>query len=174
MSLKGKKILVLADNYFEESELIYSVYRLREEEAEVVVASPAKGPLTGKNHMHPFPVDESVDNINSESFDGVVIPGGFAPDLLRRSKRVLDLVREFNEQKKPIAAVCHGGWVLISAGIVNGRKATSVSAIRDDMVNAGVNYVDEPVVVDSNLITSRVPADMGPWMKAVIKAFAEQ
>ncbi|MBP1931876.1 type 1 glutamine amidotransferase domain-containing protein [Ammoniphilus resinae] len=174
MNLNGKRILVLTDNYFEESEVIYTIYRLREEEAEVVVAAPGKSPLTGKNHMHPFPVDASVDNISSESFDGVVIPGGFAPDLLRRSGRVLDLVREFNEQEKPIAAVCHGGWVLISAGIVNGRKATSVSAIRDDMVNAGVNFLDEPVVVDSNLITSRVPADMGPWMKAIIKAFIER
>jgi protease I len=172
MSLSGKSVLVLAANYFEESELLYAVYRLKEENANVVIGGVDTNPLTGKNHMHPFAVDVAVGDIRSEDFAGVVIPGGFAPDLLRRSARVLELVREFDQQKKPVATVCHGGWVPISAGIVSGRRATSVSAIKDDMVNAGVIYVDEPVVIDENLITSRVPADMGPWMKAVIEALA--
>jgi protease I len=170
MSLAGKKVLVLTANYFEESELIYAVYRLLEEEAQVTVASPDGAALTGKNHMTPFPVDTSYDDIEAASFDAVVIPGGFAPDLVRRFPKALQVVRELDAVRKPVATVCHGGWVPISAGIVNGRKATSVSAIKDDMINAGVNFVDEPVVVDGNLITSRVPADMGPWMKAVIEA----
>lgn len=170
MSLAGKKVLVLTANYFEESELIYAVYRLKEEEADVTVASPDGAPLTGKNHMSPFPVDASYDDVTASDFDAVVIPGGFAPDLVRRFPKALDLVRATDAAKKPVATVCHGGWVAISAGIVKGRKATAVSAIKDDMVNAGVDFVDEPVVVDDNLITSRVPADMGPWMKAVIEA----
>jgi len=170
MSLAGKKVLVLTANYFEESELIYPVYRLREEDAEVTVASPDGAALTGKNHMSPFPVDASYDDLDAGSFDAVIVPGGFAPDLVRRFPKALQLVREIDAAEKPVATVCHGGWVAISAGIVEGRKATSVSAIKDDMVNAGVNFVDEAVVVDGNLITSRVPADMGPWMKAVIEA----
>lgn len=170
MSLSGKKVLVLTANYFEESELIYAVYRLREEGAEVTVASPDGAALTGKNHMSPFPVDASYDAVGANSFDAVVIPGGFAPDLVRRFPKALELVRDLNAANKPVATVCHGGWVAISAGIVDGRKATAVSAIKDDMVNAGVNFVDEPVVIDGNLITSRVPADMGAWMKALIEA----
>ncbi|WP_232716874.1 type 1 glutamine amidotransferase domain-containing protein [Gordonia metallireducens] len=170
MSLANKKVLVLTANYFEESELIYAVYRLREEGAEVTVASPDGAALTGKNHMSPFPADTSYDALGAGSFDAVVIPGGFAPDLVRRYPKALELVREINAANKPVATVCHGGWVAISAGIVKGRKATAVSAIKDDMVNAGVEFVDEPVVTDGNLITSRVPADMGLWMKAVIEA----
>lgn len=172
MSLNGKKILVLAADYFEESELIYVVYRLKEEEADVVVAGVTSAAVKGKNGMDAFPVDASVDDVTVSDFDAVVIPGGFAPDLLRRSARVLDVVREMNSAGKIVATVCHGGWVPISAGIVSGRRATSVSAIKDDMVNAGAEYVDEAVVIDGNLITSRVPADMGPWMRAVIANLA--
>ncbi len=172
MSLNGKRVLVLAADYFEESELLFTVYRLKEEDADVVVAGVTNASIKGKNGMAAFPVDASVDDITPSTFDAVVITGGFAPDLLRRSARVLDVVREMNAAGKVVATVCHGGWVPISAGIVSGRKATSVSAIKDDMVNAGVSFIDEPVVVDGNLITSRVPADMGPWLKAVIAALA--
>ena len=99
-----------------------------------------------------------------------MIPGGYAPDKLRRSKAVLGLVEAFNAAAKPIAFICHAGWVPISAGIVKGRRATSVDAIRDDMVNAGVDWVDEACVVDGNLISARVPGDLGPWMKALLVA----
>lgn len=173
MSLNSKRVLVLAADYFEESELLYTVYRLKEEEIEVVVAGVTASAIKGKNGMAAFPVDISVDDVDTATFDAVVIPGGFAPDLLRRSARVLDVVREMDAAGKPVATVCHGGWVPISAGIVSGRKATSVAAIKDDLINAGVAYIDEAVVVDGNLITSRVPADMGPWMKAVIAALEE-
>ena len=105
-------------------------------------------------------------------FDALVIPGGFAPDKLRRSQTVLDLVRAFDEASKPIAFICHAGWVPISARILVGRRATSVGAIRDDMVNAGADWVDEATVVDGNLISARTPADLGPWMKALLKALA--
>jgi protease I len=103
-------------------------------------------------------------------FDALVIPGGYAPDKLRRSAEVLDLVRSFDDAGKPIAFICHAGWVPISAKILKGRRATSVAAIRDDMENAGVDWVDEATVVDGNLISARTPADLGPWMKALLAA----
>ena len=103
-------------------------------------------------------------------FDALVIPGGFAPDKLRRYDSVLDLVRAFDSAGKPVAFICHAGWVPISAGILKGRRATSVGAIRDDMVNAGVDWVDSETVVDGNLISARTPDDLGPWMRALISA----
>jgi len=111
-----------------------------------------------------------VSEVGEADFDALVIPGGYAPDKLRRSPEVLDLVRAFDDRGKPIAFICHAGWVPISAKIVKGRRATSVAAIRDDMVNAGVDWVDEATVVDGNLISARTPADLGPWMKALLAA----
>jgi protease I len=108
--------------------------------------------------------------VAADDFSALVIPGGFAPDKLRRSPEVLALVNAFHDAGKPIAFICHAGWVPISAGILKGRRATSVGAIRDDMVNAGVDWVDEPTVVDANLISARTPADLGPWMKALLAA----
>jgi protease I len=116
------------------------------------------------------PVDTTVEEISAESFDALVIPGGFAPDKLRRSAKVLDLVKAFDTAGKPIAFICHAGWVPISARILNGRRATSVSAIRDDMENAGVDWVDDATVVDGNLISARTPDDLGPWLRALLAA----
>ena len=99
-----------------------------------------------------------------------MIPGGYAPDRLRRAEEVLDLVRAFDERRKPIAFICHAGWVPIAAKILKSRRATSVAAIKDDMINAGVDWVDEATVVDGNLISARTPADLGPWMKALLAA----
>jgi protease I len=170
VSLSGTKVLVLAADLFEDSELLYPVLRLKEEEVDVTVASPDGGSVTGKKGHGPFEVDASVEDVAEGDYAALVIPGGFAPDALRRSDAVLDLVRAFDQAGKPIAFICHAGWVPISAGIVSGRKATSFSAIRDDMVNAGVEFVDEPVVVDGNLISSRHPGDLGPWLRAIIGA----
>jgi protease I len=172
MSLQGRKILVLAADYFEESELLYPVIRLREENADVVVAGVTRDAVKGKSGYGPYPVDVAVDEVDAAEFDAVVVPGGFAPDLLRRSSRVLDLVRHFDEAGKPLAIVCHGGWVPVSAGILRDRTVTSVAAIRDDLVNAGADWIDEPVVVDRNLISAQLPRDLGPWMKALITALA--
>ncbi len=165
-----KSVLVLAADLFEDMELLYPVYRLREEGVKVVVAGVTDASVTGKKGHGPVPVDATVDAVEAGSFDALVIPGGFAPDKLRRSRTVLDLVDAFNTAGKPIAFICHAGWVPISAGIVKGRRATSVDAIRDDMVNAGADWVDEPCVVDGNLISARTPADLGPWMKALLAA----
>jgi protease I len=170
MVLTGRKALILAADDFEDMELLYPLYRLREEEVAVTVAGLDDRPVTGKKGHGPVPVDTTVGQVAADDFDALVIPGGYAPDKLRRSEAVLSLVRAFDEAGKPVAFICHAGWVPISAKIVKGRRATSVAAIRDDMVNAGVDWVDEAVVVDGNLISSRTPADLGPWMKALIAA----
>ncbi len=170
MSLAGKKVLVLAADLFEDMELLYPVYRLREERVAVTVAGLDRSPVTGKKGHGPVPVDASVEEVSADGYDALVIPGGFAPDRLRRSPKVLDLVRAFDTAGKPVAFICHAGWVPISARILSGRRATSVTAIRDDMENAGVQWVDEETVVDGNLISARTPADLGPWMKALLAA----
>ena len=171
--LNGRKILILAADMFEDMELLYPLYRLQEEGAEVTLAGLTDEPVTGKKGHGPVKVDTTVDDLDARDFDGLVIPGGYAPDKLRRSAPVLELVEAFNAASKPIAFICHAGWVPISAGIVKGRRATSVDAIRDDMVNAGADWVDEETVVDGNLISARTPDDMGPWMKAFLGALAD-
>jgi protease I len=167
---KDQHVLVLAADLFEDMELLYPVYRLREEDVAVTIAGLTTDDVTGKKGHGPVKVDTTVDEIDAGSFEALVIPGGFAPDKLRRSDRVLALVEAFNVAGKPIAFICHAGWVPISAGIIKGRRATSVRAIRDDMVNAGADWVDEACVVDGNLISARTPADLGPWMKALLSA----
>jgi protease I len=164
------KVLLLAADDFEDSELLYPLHRLAEENIKVVVAGLDDHPVRGKKGHGPVPVDATVDQVAEPDFAALVIPGGYAPDKLRRSEVVLDLVRAFDAAGKPIAFICHAGWVPISAKILKGRRATSVAAIRDDMVNAGVDWVDEAAVVDGNLISARTPADLGPWMKALLSA----
>ena len=170
--LNGTKVLVLAADLFEDIELLYPVYRLREEGAAVTIAGITRDPVTGKKGHGPVAIDATVDDVASGDFAALVIPGGFAPDKLRRSQRVLELIREFDTAAKPIAFICHAGWVPISAGIIKGRRATSVDAIRDDMVNAGADWVDEPCVIDGNLVSARTPADMGPWTKGFLSLLA--
>jgi protease I len=172
MTVDGKKVLLLAADLFEDMELLYPLYRLGEEGVGVTVAGLDRRPVTGKKGHGPVEVDATVAEVSADDYDALVIPGGFAPDKLRRSSDVLDLVRAFDADVKPIAFICHAGWVPISAQILKGRRATSVSAIRDDMVNAGVDWVDEATVVDSNLISARTPADLGPFMKALLAALS--
>ena len=170
MVLPRRNVLLLAADDFEDMELLYPLYRLREEDAAVTGAGLDGQPVTGKKGHGPVPVDTTVDRVAANEFDALVIPGGYAPDKLRRSEAVLDLVRAFDDAGKLIAFICHAGWVPISAKIVKGRRATSVAAIRDDMVNAGVDWVDQATVVDGNLISAMTPADLGPWMKALLEA----
>ena len=172
--LSSTRVLLLAADLFEDIELLYPLYRLREEEVEVVMASPGGAAVTGKKGHGPIEVDTRTNDVAAGDFNALVIPGGYAPDKLRRDRQVLDLVRAFHAADKPIAFICHAGWVPISAGILQGRRATSVGTIRDDMVNAGVEWVDEATVVDGNLISARGPGDLGPWMKALIEAIAGQ
>jgi protease I len=170
MANSQRRVLLLAADQFEDMELLYPLYRLAEEDIAVTVAGLDDKPVTGKKGHGPVPVDTKASEVSEADFDALVIPGGYAPDKLRRSADVLDLVRAFDDRGKPIAFICHAGWVPISAKIVKGRRATSVAAIRDDMVNAGVDWVDEATVVDGNLISARTPADLGPWMKALLAA----
>jgi protease I len=170
MALAERKVLLLAADDFEDMELLYPLYRLREDDVAVTVAGLDSHPVHGKKGHGPVTVDTTVGRVAAGDFDALVIPGGYAPDKLRRSPEVLDLVRSFDDAGKPIAFICHAGWVPISAKILKGRRATSVAAIRDDMENAGVDWVDEATVVDGNLISARTPADLGPWMKALLAA----
>jgi protease I len=170
MALAERKVLLLAADDFEDMELLYPLYRLREDDVAVTVAGLDSQPVHGKKGHGPVTVDTTVGQVAGGDFDALVIPGGYAPDKLRRSAEVLDLVRSFDDAGKPIAFICHAGWVPISAKILKGRRATSVAAIRDDMENAGVDWVDEAAVVDGNLISARTPADLGPWMKALLAA----
>ena len=158
----GRKVLLLAADDFEDMELLYPLYRLIEEDVAVTVAGLDDHPVTGKKGHGPVPVDTTADQVAEADFDALVIPGGYAPDKLRRSEAVLGLVRDFDTAGKPVAFICHAGWVPISAKILKGRRATSVGAIRDDMVNAGVDWVDEATVVDGNLISAPDPGRPRP------------
>ena len=172
MSLKGKRIVVLAEDMYEDPELWYPYYRLLEEGAEVTLVGP-EAKIYESKHGYPARAEKAAAQVRVEDVDGVVVPGGFAPDRLRRHPEVLNLVRGVFEKGGVVAMICHAAWVPISAGIVRGKRATCVSAIKDDLVNAGATYVDEAVVVDGNLISSRRPADLPAFMPAVIAALRE-
>ncbi len=172
MNLTGKRVAVLAEDYYEDLELWYPALRLREAGAQVTVVGSGTKQTYHSKHGYPVTVDTQADRVFHSDFDAVIIPGGYAPDRLRRHPAVLDLVRELFAQGKIVAAICHAGWVPISAGIVKGKRVTSFSAIRDDLVNAGAEWVDEEVVVDGNLITSRTPADLPAFLRAVTRALA--
>jgi protease I len=172
MSLQGKTILFFAGPLYEDLELWYPKIRLEEEGAATVVAGTGEKSYQGKRG-YPLTVDTSVDEIEAAEFDGLVIPGGYAPDIMRRSPKLLQLTREIFQAGKPVAFICHAGWVPISAGIVKGKRGTSVGAIKDDLVNAGMLWEDSAVVVDGNLISSRTPADLPQFCKALIAALRQ-
>jgi len=167
MSLEGRSVLFFAAPLYEDLELWYPKIRLEEEGVRTVVAGLGERTYQGKRG-YPITVDASVEQVSAGDFDGLVIPGGYAPDILRRSAHVLQLVREIYGAGKPVAFICHAGWVPISAGILRGKKGTSVGAIKDDLVNAGLLWEDSPVVVDGNLISSRTPADLPQFCRAII------
>ena len=172
MTLQNKTILFFAGPLYEDLELWYPKIRLEEEGARTVVAGTGEKTYQGKRG-YPLTVDTSVDQISAEDFDGLVIPGGYAPDIMRRSQKLLQLTRDIYQAGKPVAFICHAGWVPISAGIVRGKRGTSVGAIKDDLVNAGMLWEDSAVVVDGNLISSRTPADLPKFMKALIAALEQ-
>lgn len=170
MKLEGRNILILAEQQFNDQEFWYPYYRLREAGAKVVVVGTGTAPsYTGKSGTV-TKVDAAASEIVADTVDGVVIPGGFAPDFMRRSKEMVALVAAIFHREKTVAAICHGGWMLASAKILKGKTMTSFFAIRDDMEHAGANWVDQEVVVDANLITSRTPDDLPAFMRAVVKS----
>lgn len=165
--LTGKRVLAIVDSLYEDLELWYPKIRLEEESAVVVVAAPKTGVVYGK-HGYPAAVDIDLDNVSDEGFDGLLLPGGFAPDNLRRIEKVKEITRNFSYDNRLIAFICHGGWIPISAKILNGRRATGSHGIKDDLENAGVVWVDAPLVVDENIISSRSPSDLRFFAKAMI------
>ncbi len=169
MKLSGKTVLFFAGPQFEDLELWYPKIRLEEEGAKTVVAGLGENVYHGKKGLT-VTVDRQVDDLYPEVYDGLVIPGGYAPDHMRRSEKLLAITRAIAEAGKPVAFICHAAWVPISAGVLKGRKATCVRAIRDDVVNAGATYLDEAVVVDGNLISSRTPAELPAFCRALIEA----
>lgn len=169
--LTDKKVVVLAEDLYEDLELWYPVLRLREEGAQVVLAGTGKKTFEGK-HGYPVTVDSSIQHLTGNDFHAIIIPGGYAPDRLRRHPEVISLVHSMYEQGKVVAAICHAAWIPISAGIVKGKRMTCFSSIKDDLVNAGALYEDSEVVRDGRLISSRKPDDLGAFCREIIQALA--
>jgi protease I len=166
-----KMLLTFVDDAYEDLELWYPKLRLEEAGFAIRLAGPELKTFTGK-HGYPAAADSLIRDANSRDFVGLLIPGGFMPDKLRRDAKVLSLTRDFFEQKKLVAFICHGGWIPISARILKGKHATGSLGIKDDLENAGALWVDEPVVVDGNLISSRTPRDLAPFAKAMVDFLA--
>jgi protease I len=168
--LKGKVAAIIAADEFEDLELFHPLYRLQEEGIRTIVIGLTKDAIKGKKGYSITP-NASIEEVKAADFDFLIVPGGKSPEKLRLNNKILRFVKDFDTQGKPIAAICHGGQVLASAGIVRNRTFTCVAGIRDDMVNAGAHYVDKAVVSDGNLVTSRVPSDLPEFAKAMIEVF---
>jgi protease I len=166
-------LLAFVDEIYEDLELWYPKLRLEEAGYAVRLAGPQIKTYSGK-HGYPATADLTLEQARSADFGGLLIPGGFMPDKLRRDPKVLSLTREFFEQGKLVAFICHGGWIPISAKILKGKKSTGSRGIKDDLENAGAVWVDEPVVVDGNLISSRTPVDLPHFAKAMVDFLAAQ
>jgi protease I len=173
MKLQGKRIAILAENLYQEMELWVPYYRFKEEGAEVTIVGAGGATAYASKHGYPVSVDAQAEQVKAVEFDAVVVPGGYAPDMMRRHQAMVSLVREAAQQGKVVAAICHAGWMLVSAGILNGRKATSFFSIKDDLKAAGAQWQDAEVVVDGTLITSRKPDDLPAFCRAIIAALAK-
>lgn len=168
MVLKGKRFAVLVEEIYEDQELWYPVRRLTEAGAEVTLVGPQAGVTYKSKYGYPATSEKRAADVSADDFDGVIIPGGYAPDRMRRNEAMVDLVRQACQSGKIVAAICHAGWMLCSAGILRDKEATSVAAIKDDMTNAGARWVDREVVQDGNLITSRTPDDLPAFLRTII------
>jgi protease I len=169
MKLQGKRILMFVDHVYEDLELMYPKYRLIEEGATVVIAGPRPNEIYQGKHGYPCRSDAAIAEVDEKNYDGLVIPGGFAPDSLRRNEKVLSLTRGFHQSGKLVAHICHAGWIPISAGIVKGFHCTSTPGIKDDLINAGAIWSDEPVVIDRNQVSSRRPDDLPQFCTGILK-----
>jgi protease I len=173
MELQGKRVAVLVEQQYQEMEVWYPVYRLREAGCQVTLVGPEAGQTYPSKLGYPAKSDRAAKDVSANDFDALVIPGGFAPDFIRRNDAMLRLTSTMAEQGKVVAAICHGPWVLCSTQALKGRKATCFFAIKDDVSNAGANYVDAEVVRDGNLITSRKPDDLPAFLRTLMQAVRE-
>ena len=172
--LAGRRVAVLAEEGFEDSELVEPVRAMRDEDARVViVGSGTRTIYGGKRGKAKVTADATADQVSVNGFDAIIIPGGYAPDKMRLHQPMVDLVKQFFDAGKPVAAICHGPQLLISADVVRGRRVTSWPSIAVDLRNAGADWVDQPVVQDGNLITARKPSDIPRFNKAIISALAD-
>jgi protease I len=168
-SLTKKRILFLVDDIYEDLELWYPKLRLQEEGVTVTVAGPEAGKTYQGKHGYPCTADAEIELMLAADFDGIVLPGGFMPDKLRRLPKVKELVRAFAETDRLVAAICHGGWMAISAGVYQGVRVTGSLGIKDDLENAGAIWVDAPVVVDRHFVSSRKPDDLPDFCKGILE-----
>ena len=169
MGKQSKKLAILAEDLYQVLEVWYPILRLREAGIEPVIVGTGTKESYGSKEGYPVKVDISIDKVSAKDFDGVIIPGGYAPDILRRYPKVVQLVKDIDAQGKVVGSICHGGWLLVSADIVKGRKFTCFFAIKDDVIAAGGKYFDQEVVVDKNLVTSRKPEDLTAFMVEIIQ-----
>lgn len=170
--LAGQRILTFVEDVYEDLELWYPKLRLIEAGAQVVVAGPEAGKTYQGKNGYPCQSDAKIADMNSANFAGLVVPGGFMPDKLRRDPKVLSLVREFHAAGKLVAAICHGGWIPISAGVYRGVRVTGSLGIKDDLVNAGAIWEDAAVVVDRHFVSSRKPDDLPQFCEGILSVFA--
>lgn len=173
MRLKNRKIAILAGNLYEDLELWVPYYRMLEEGAQVTVLGTGGGSYESK-HGYPVKEDRNVTDVQASEFDAVIIPGGYAPDHMRRSEAMVSFVRTMANDGRVVAFICHAGWLAASAGILRGKRATSFFSIRDDMTNAGAEWVDRECVRDGNLISSRKPSDLPAFCRTIVDALAER
>ncbi len=169
MELEGKQIAILLEQLYEDPEFWYPYYRFLEAGAKVTVVAPEAREYKSK-HGYPARADLAAAEAKAAEYDAVIIPGGFSPDHMRRSKELVSFLKQTFEQGKVIGAICHGPWMLASIGAAKNRKMTAFFSIKDDLVNAGAQFVDEEVVRDGNVITSRTPADLPAFCKEIIVA----
>lgn len=170
MSLQGKTVAILMETLYQDMEAQYPYYRLKEEAAQVFFVGAKKGEVYKGKYGYEAVAEMGMDELSGRNFDAVIIPGGFAPDYMRRHKPMVDFVRDMAHHGKVVAAICHGGWMLVSADVIRAKRVTSFFAIKDDMKNAGGDWEDQAVVQDGNIITSRNPDDLPQFMKAIIEA----
>jgi protease I len=172
--LVGVRIVGLVDDIYEDLELWYPKLRLIAAGAEFLVAGPRAGAKYLGKHGYPCVADVSIESCQASDFDAILLPGGFMPDKLRREDKVKSLIRQFSDSKKCIAAICHGGWMAISAGVYADVRVTGSPGIKDDLENAGAIWVDAPVVVDRHFVSSRKPDDLPQFVEAMIDVIQKQ